>query len=375
MLFQRHSTRIVFVGILSLATAIGFVQKAQAQGCVVAHSVGEVGGPDSDGGYLGPGKWQFNLEYRHLYSFRHFVGSVEQVYRTQGHSAVKNRVNLVDAGLTYQITPRFSVEGNIPVEWASRHYYIAAGSLGPGSPGSTIIGDFGLSGIGDISIIGQGWIWNPKSNPSHNIQIGFGIQAPTGRDNIQNNLVEIQGQPAVNATADYSIQPGIGVWALPISVESFQAITKQTQAYFNGSYLMSTKENNGVMNASPPGFPAPAPQNQYIAAADEYLLQLGVAYMVTKVHGLTVTGGLRKEGVPAHNLLTDNEGFRRPGYAVSLEPGVLYSMHGGHDLLTANIDRAVYRNRIASVPDMQLGTHGDAAFADWLWLASFQHRF
>ena len=41
----------------------------------------------------------------------------------------------------------------------------------------------------------------------------------------------------------------------------------------------------------------------------------------------------------------------------------------------ANIDRALYRNRIASVPDMQLGANGDAAFADWLWLGSFQHRF
>jgi hypothetical protein len=97
--------------------------------------------------------------------------------------------------------------------------------------------------------------------------------------------------------------------------------------------------------------------------------------MFAKVHGLTVTGGLRKEGVPAHDLIGGNLGFRRPGYAISLEPGVIYSMHGGHDLITANIDRAVFRNRIASEPDLQLGQHGDAAFADWLWLASFQHRF
>jgi hypothetical protein len=96
---------------------------------------------------------------------------------------------------------------------------------------------------------------------------------------------------------------------------------------------------------------------------------------VERVKGLTVTGGLRKEGVPAHDLVGNDLGFRRPGYAVSLEPGVIYSMKGGKDLITANIDRALYRNRIASVPDMQLHTHGDAAFADWLWLASFQHRF
>jgi hypothetical protein len=375
MAFKRHIVRFGLSASLSLLAAMGCIQRIEAQGCVVAHSVGEVGGPDSAGGYLAPKHWQFTLDYRHLYSFRHYVGSVEQVYRLQGRSEVRNRINLVDAGLTYQITPRFSVEGNVPVEWASRRYYIAAGSLGPGSPGSTIIGDFGLSGLGDISFQGQGWLWDPSKNPSHNIQIGLGVQMPTGRDNIKNNLVEIPGTSPVNATADYSIQPGIGVWAIPVSVASFQAISKSLQAYFNGSYLVTPSETNGVANASPPGFPAPAPQNAQVSAADEYLLQAGVAYSVAKVHGLTVTGGLRKEGVPAHDLIGGDEGFRRPGYAVSLEPGVLYSLHGGHDLITANIDRAVYRNRIASVPDMQLGTHGDAAFADWLWLAGFQHRF
>jgi hypothetical protein len=346
----------------------------EAQGCVVAHSVGEVGGPDSDGGYLAPKHWQLSLDYRHLYSFRHFVGDVAQEYRQQGHSEVRNRINQLDAGLTYQITPRFSVEGTLPAQWASRRYFIAAHSIG-GAPATDLIGDWGVSGMGDISVVGQGWVWDPSKNPSHNIQIGLGFEAPSGRDNIQNKLVEIPGQPAVNATADYSVQPGIGVWAIPVSLQSFQAINKSLQAYFNGSYLVSTKESNGVANSSPPGFPAPAPQNAKIAAADEYLLQLGVAYMVERVHGLTVTSGLRREGVVAHNLFTDNEGFRRPGYAVSFEPGVLYSMHHGHDLISANIDRAIYRNRIASVPDMQLNTHGDAAFADWLWLAGFQHRF
>ncbi len=370
-------SRVVRFGLLAGLSVLGVAVGAQrigAQGCVVAHSVGEVGGPDSDGGYLAPGHWQFTLDYRHLYSFRHYVGSVAQVYRQQGNSEVRNRINLIDGSLAYQITPRFSVEGTIPVEFASRRYFIAAGSIN-GAPATDLIGAWGVSGVGDVSFMGQGWIWDPTRNPSHNIQIGFGVQVPTGRDNIQDNFVEIPGTPAVNATADYSVQPGIGVWAIPVSVESFQEINKSTQVYFNGSYLVTPSETNGVANSSPPGFPAPAPQNAFVSAADEYLLQAGVGYMVAKVHGLTVTGGLRKEGVPAHDLIGGDEGFRRPGYAVSLEPGVLYSMHGGHDLITANIDRAVYRNRIASVPDLQLGQHGDAAFADWLWLASFQHRF
>jgi len=375
MLLRRRFVQFGLCAGLSLLSAMGAIQKMEAQGCVVAHSVGGIGGPDTDGGYLAPGHWQFTLDYRHLYSFRHFVGSEPQEYRQQGNSEVRNRINLIDGGLTYQITPRFSVEGTVPVQFASRRYFIAVGSLGGGAPGAALIGDWGLSGVGDVSFMGQGWLWDPSKNPSHNIQIGFGVQMPTGRDNIQNHLVESPGQAPVNATADYSIQPGIGVWAIPVSVEAFQVISKATQVYFNGSYLVTPSETNGVANASPPGFPAPAPQNAFVSAADEYLLQGGFGYMVEKVKGMTVTGGLRREGVPAHDLIGGNEGFRRPGYAVSLEPGVIYSMHKGHDLITANIDRAVYRNRIASVPDLQLGQHGDAAFADWLWLASFQHRF
>jgi hypothetical protein len=374
VILQRKIVRYGLWAGLSLLATSGSVQKIEAQGCVVAHSVGEVGGPESNGGYLEARHWQFTLDYRHLYSFRHFVGSVAQEYRQQGHSEVRNRINLIDAGLTYQITPRFSVEGNLPLEFASRRYFIAAHSIN-GAPSTDLIGDWGTSGNGDISFMGQGWIWDPTKNPRHNIQVGFGVQMPTGRDNIRNNLVEIPGQPAVNATADYSVQPGIGVWAIPISVESFQALNNEIQIYFNGSYLITPAETNGVANSAPPGFPPPASQNAFVSAADEYLLQAGIGYMVAKVHGLTVTGGLRKEGVPAHDLIGGNEGFRRPGYAVSLEPGVIYSFHGGHDLITANIDRAIYRNRIASVPDLQLGQHGDAAFADWLWLAGFQHRF
>ncbi len=345
-----------------------------AQGCVIAHSVGQVAGPENNGGYLSPGHFQLTLDYRHLYSFRHYVGTVEQVYRLQGNSEVRNRINLFDAGLTYQITPRWSVEGNVPLQFASRRYFIAAHSIN-GAPSTDLIGDWGVSGVGDISFMGQFWLWDPTKNPSHNIQLGLGVQAPTGRDNIQNNFVEIPGQPAVNATADYSIQPGIGVWAIPASLSAFQTLTKSMQVYFNGSYLVTPSETNGVANSSPPGFPPPATQNAFVSAADEYLGQFGVAYSFASVHGLTGTAGIRQEGVPAHDLIGGNEGFRRPGYAVSFEPGIIYTMHNGRDYLTANIDRAFYRNRVASVPDLQLGAHGDAAFADWLWLASFTHRF
>jgi hypothetical protein len=100
----------------------------------------------------------------------------------------------------------------------------------------------------------------------------------------------------------------------------------------------------------------------------------GVAHPVSRIHGLTVTFGPRMEGAPARNLLPvgDNLGFRRPGFAISLEPGVQYA-HGGN-ILSITIARAIYRDRTRSVPDDLTGGHGDAAFANYVWLASYSFR-
>jgi len=65
-------------------------------------------------------------------------------------------------------------------------------------------------------------------------------------------------------------------------------------------------------------------------------------------------------------------GFRRPGFAISAEPGIQYSRHGS--VLTLTIARAVYRDRTRSVPDLLTDGHGDAAFANWVWLASYSFR-
>jgi hypothetical protein len=43
-------------------------------------------------------------------------------------------------------------------------------------------------------------------------------------------------------------------------------------------------------------------------------------------------------------------------------------------MFQASIGKALYRDRTRSVPDQILGTHGDAAFADYVWLASYTYR-
>ncbi len=338
--------------------SFAFAQSAFSQGCVVARSNGEQGGPESEGGYLTPGEWQFGIDYRHQYSYIHFVGPTEQTYRVAGGTQVENKINLENFTATYQWTSRFSLEADVPVLLASRH-----------TNNSPVV--YTSQGIGDTSVMFQGWIWNPKENTRGNIQLSMGVLFPTGKDNVANTVDALNGQGPQTRIVDYSVQPGQGAFGIPLSWVTYKN-WGSNQLYFNGSYLMMLKDRNNVLRTG--AVANPVTLTQYNAVMDQYLLEGGAAHPISRIHGLTVTFGPRMEGVPARNLLPvgDNLGFRRPGFAVSLEPGVQYARNG--NVFTATIARAIYRDRTRSVPDELTGGHGDAAFANYVWLASYTFR-
>ena len=98
-----------------------------------------------------------------------------------------------------------------------------------------------------------------------------------------------------------------------------------------------------------------------------------MAYPFPRVRGLAVNLGSRVEGVPVRDLIGKSNGFRRPGYALSVFPGFEYSR--GRATWTFNLPVAVLRDRARSVPDLQDRGHGDAAFADYVWLMNYTYRF
>src|ERR1700733_662744 len=135
--FGQHTILAIYVAAAAVLTTVA---PAFGQGCIVARTNGEQGGPDSEGGYLAPGDWEFGIGYRHQFSFIHFVGPTEQTYRTQLGTQVENKINLENFSATYQISSRFSVTADIPLLTASRH-----------SNNSSIV--YTSAGIGDSSIL------------------------------------------------------------------------------------------------------------------------------------------------------------------------------------------------------------------------------
>jgi len=106
---------------------------------------------------------------------------------------------------------------------------------------------------------------------------------------------------------------------------------------------------------------------------DQYLVRAGTFASLPSLPNLAFGLGGRFEGIPVRDVFGPDDGFRRPGYAVSVEPSVVLA-HGGHTFSLA-VPVAVMRNRQQSIPDKANNYTGDAAFADWLLLFSWSFRF
>lgn len=352
--------------LLVLAAAVLLLLSAGqlwAQGCILARSPEQSGLPLSQGGTLEPGHYQVTIGERHQFSYQHYVGDVYQEYRAQDKTQVENRINLVTANLTYQWTPRISVEIDAPWLFASRK-----------SQNSPI--KYASQGLGDTIVAASSWIRNPLSAPRNNLSVGLGVLMPTGNDDVQNTVdTNTSGTgPAVEVTApvDYSVQPGNGGWGMMMEWMGYQRVGKSLVFYTDGDYIATQGGTNGVQKSAT--LSTTTPLENYVAISDQYLMEAGVAFPVSHVKGLSATFGPRDEGVPAYNLFpVSNDGWRRPGYAVSAGPGAQYSR--GKNLFTAGVYKAVRRDRTSSYPDSVYHTHGDAAFAQWVWLASLTHRF
>jgi hypothetical protein len=85
------------------------------------------------------------------------------------------------------------------------------------------------------------------------------------------------------------------------------------------------------------------------------------------------------EGVPSSDLIGGDMGRRRPGYSIAIEPGVSYSF--GRSALNLSVPYLIRRVRTQNISDKlateRTGVHqqGDAAFADYVVMAGFSHRF
>ena len=107
---------------------------------------------------------------------------------------------------------------------------------------------------------------------------------------------------------------------------------------------------------------------RYNTVGDSYIARVGLGYPLTALRGVSLSVAGRIEGVPATDILGQTIGFRRPGYFVSVEPGVIYSTQKATFSLSVPL-------RVYQYVQDSLGAPRDSTFADHLLLASASYRF
>ena len=315
------------------------------------------------GGYLQPGDWTATFGVRHVYSHVHFSGPTENFSRAQAGTEVQSKTNIDTVAITYQLTPRISLTGTLPFLYASRRQQSQYGTLH-------------TSGISDISVGAAYWLRHPKSERSgfNNAQIGLSLLTPTGSDRQTNVIATSFGAAPTTQYPDYSVQPGGGSWGMIMTGQVFQSLGNNTILFADGNYVMSQGghhnfwTSHGGTTTSVPA--ATAGLTQFDAIQDQYIVEIGASHPAPKIRGLGLTLAVRDEGVPAHDLLGDDLGFRRPGFGIALTPGFIYT-HGDH-MLQFSVGKVLIRDRTKSVAEQVNGVHeGDAAFANYVWQAAY----
>lgn len=336
--------------------------------------------------YQESGAWTASVSHRWQYSDKHFVGDEEQVYREKEGSQVINDINVIDLSVSYAVTKRISLTLGVPFQWATRSQAVRDTRVDPktkklinpspypapdGRVSGAVIDRYETSayGLGDVKLLATSWIFDPDEHKTHNVSLGLGVLFPTGEKDVKDtfktfgtNAAGAYSPGAVTQNVDNSIQPGSGAWGIIFDVYAFQQIVTNFTLYLAGTYISAPETDAGVQ--------ATASSPLVWSANDSYLGRLGFGWTFLPKYGLSFTLGGRIEGAPAHDLIGSDAGRRRPGYAVSIEPGLVFAKNKW--LVSFSTPVAVYRVRPISAIET---TTGDAAFADFMTLFSIGRNF
>jgi hypothetical protein len=345
-------------------------QRIFAQGCVAIRST--AGGFCTAGDHLKDttAQWQFSVNNRYFKSFRHFIGTDEQKQRQVLGNEVINHQFTTDLTIYRLLNPRWSIMLDMPIEGNSRSQtYTQSGLLHRFSTHSF--------GVGDIRFAVYSWILDPVKMPRGNVQVGLGLKLPTGEYNYQ-DYFKTSDTTKTYGPVDQSIQLGDGGTGISLEINAFYNFSPTISAYGDFYYLSNPRDQNGTSNAhgATPSASSVLNGSNIMSVPDQYMARAGITAMVNR---FTFSGGLRDDCLPVHDLIGGSDGFRRPGYIISFEPGVVYSL--SKMSFYAYVPIAWIRDRTQSVPDKitteltGVYTHGDAAFADYVINVGANFRF
>lgn len=353
-----------------------FSKTAEAQGCVAIRGSGAACMVQhSDEQQKG---WLFSSSLRYFKSNKHYSGKEYNATRIEKGTEVVNHTAAVDLAFTRVFDNRWSAMIDIPILSNARSSQYEHGLVN----GVNLFNQRHSThsfGLGDVRVAAYRWMLDPAKSKSFNVQLGLGIKFATGDDNVKDYWYNVgPGGTKELRTVDQSIQLGDGGTGITTELNTFLNINKSLNAYGNFYYLINPREQNGVRTYRET-LVASLANEAICSVPDQYMARVGVNYNFRGIRGLSAAAGLRWEGIPVNDLVGGSGDFRRPGYVMSVEPGVNYSVKRFN--IFASVPVAVVRDRTQSVTDKEYSAEhgvykrGDAAFSDYVVNIGFSVKF
>ena len=142
------------LAITLLVAAVLTATRISAQGCepIRFNTPVSLGGQGE--AYQRQNEWRVTLGYRYLYSNEYFVGTADASSRGPGGQSPVLKINTLVADVAYAPTERYQIHVGVPFSRGS------STSIWPDKLSHTQ----SVSGIGDISVLGEGWLLSPKTH-------------------------------------------------------------------------------------------------------------------------------------------------------------------------------------------------------------------
>jgi hypothetical protein len=298
-------------------------------------------------------EWRVTLGYRRLTADEWFVGTEDRSDLAPFGVSPIIKQHTVVAGISFAVSNQLSLRVSVP---------FSTGTLARVWPDSATHSQ-AASGVGDISVVANAWILDPRAHTDGNISIGLGVKTPTGKHNSRSTIYRASGSAPF--AADPSIQMGDGGWGIILQADAFRRVLDRAYAYASGSYTSNPKARTDVE-------PAPGYGTTW-SVPDSYSGRLGMAYSLWEDQGVSVSLGARLDGLPVHDILgSGDNAARRPGYVIYADPGIALSR--GRDNFTLSVPLRLRAERLESDWERQKNLRAGGAFAKYLIFAGYTRR-
>jgi len=305
-------------------------------------------------GFFKKGEWQVSASYRRLEADQWFVGTDVNEAAAPFGKPLYLDINTLDLSLTYAFTRRANMTLTAPLSYGTHSRFYADGVR------HKVRGE----GVGDVNAIASLWLLDPNMHLDGNVALGFGIKPPTGNNEVEDDFFAADGS-VTRRVVDQSIQPGDGGWGFIAQAQAYQRIASRINGYAFGSYLISPKKKTDV--------PSPL-AGVTLSVPDAYSLRAGVEYALAPSQGLSVNLGARIDGIPLRDVIGGgDDGFRRPGHTLYLDPGG--TMRIGKQEFTLSVPIRVRQNFSRGLIDRERNFKGGGDLADYLVFAGYSVRF